>query len=195
MFNFLTSLLLFISIKILSLKRSINLLLLYLDKTSLKMYIHTTQAAELLNIAPRRLLTLLNQGRVVGAYKSGRCWIIPTFDGLPKIIPGLRGRRGSWKTQEDNGDANEEDTKTIIHVNSNRIRSNNKKSAEERKPVIVIRGKTDVYVRRVEIPFPCQVVYHPDDPLHCGAKVWIEVLGFDLTQMQPPGNILASEAA
>ncbi len=64
------------------------------------MYIHTTEAAKLLGIIPRRLLDLLQKGRVVGAYKSGRCWIIPLFDGLPKIIPGKRGRTGTWKTTE-----------------------------------------------------------------------------------------------
>ena len=41
----------------------------------------------------------------------------------------------------------------------------------------------------LEIPAPCRVVYQPDKPLDCGAKVWIEVLDFDLEVIQPPGNI------
>lgn len=157
------------------------------------MYIHTTEAAKLLEIPPRRLLSLLNQGRVVGAYKSGHCWIIPLFDGLPKIIPGKRGRRGTWKTKEENNSGKKQhQKKTIIHVNGHHIKQNNRRSAEERKPVIVIRGKEKVYANAVEIPYPCRIVYQPEKPLRCGAKVWIEVLGFDLAEIQPPANILSS---
>ncbi|MDJ0680248.1 MAG: hypothetical protein QNJ18_10340 [Xenococcaceae cyanobacterium MO_167.B52] len=158
------------------------------------MYIHTTEAAELLGIPPRRLLILLNQGRVVGAYKSGRCWIIPLFDGLPTIIPGTRGRRGTWKTQEDSNTGKKRNQKkTIIHINGNHIKQNNKRGVKDRKPVIVIRGKQKVYANRLEIPYPCRIVYQPEKPLRCGAKVWIEVLGFDLAEIQLPGNLLSSE--
>ena len=175
------------------------------------MYIHTTEAAKLLGIIPRRLLDLLQKGRVVGAYKSGRCWIIPLFDGLPKIIPGKRGRTGTWKTteveksnagkkkptqpldmllnQKHPSRSKEYKKKTIIHINSNHIRQNKKRKAEDRKPVIVIRGESKVYTNAVEIPYPCRIVYQPDNPLGCGARVWIEVLGFDLAAMQPPANV------
>ena len=44
------------------------------------MYLHTTQAASLLEISPRRLRQLLQQGRVKGAYKTGKYWLIPLFD-------------------------------------------------------------------------------------------------------------------
>ena len=80
----------------------------------------------------------------------------------------------------------------LIHVNSNHIKQNAQKSAKERKPVIVMRGKTNVYAHSLEIPYPCRIVYKPDEPLDCGAKVWIEVLGFDLAAMQPPANIVSS---
>ncbi|MEM6614763.1 MAG: hypothetical protein AAF652_21475 [Cyanobacteria bacterium P01_C01_bin.72] len=36
------------------------------------MYLHTTEAASLLKISPARLRQLLQQGRVKGAYKTGR---------------------------------------------------------------------------------------------------------------------------
>ncbi|MDJ0575492.1 MAG: hypothetical protein QNJ65_10045 [Xenococcaceae cyanobacterium MO_234.B1] len=64
-----------------------------------------------------------------------------------------------------------------------------KRKAEDRKPVIVIRGESKVYANAVEIPYPCRIVYQPDNPLGCGARVWIEVLGFDLAAMQPPANV------
>ncbi|MDJ0535740.1 MAG: hypothetical protein QNJ70_25165 [Xenococcaceae cyanobacterium MO_207.B15] len=115
---------------------------------------------------------------------------------MPKIIPGKRGRPGTWKTNEveknskSKNQPKEDEKETIIHVNSNEIRQNIRRSAEKRKPVIVIRGDSKVYANAVEIPYPCRVVYQPDKPLSCGAKVWIEVLGFDLAVIQPPANIV-----
>ena len=60
------------------------------------MYVIASQAALLLQIPYRRLLELLGKGRVKGAYKSGRFWLIPLYNGLPNIIPGKRGRKGQW---------------------------------------------------------------------------------------------------
>ena len=34
--------------------------------------------------------------------------------------------------------------------------------------------KTNTYCHEVEIMGPCKVIYSPDKPLSCGAKVWIE---------------------
>jgi hypothetical protein len=34
--------------------------------------------------------------------------------------------------------------------------------------------KDNTYATRVRIDGPCVVVYSPDKPLSCGAKVWIE---------------------
>ena len=61
------------------------------------MYLHTTQAASLLEISPRRLRQLLQQGRVKGAYKTGKYWLIPLYNGLPQVIKAKRGRAGTWK--------------------------------------------------------------------------------------------------
>jgi hypothetical protein len=63
--------------------------------------------------------------------------------------------------------------KTIIHVNQHVIRANKKKG--EQKPVLTVKtSKTNVYAHEVEISGPCKVIYRPDKPLSCGARVWIE---------------------
>lgn len=66
--------------------------------------------------------------------------------------------------------------KTIIHINQHVIRANLKTGA--RDPVITVKqGKTNTYAHEVEIEGPCAVVYSPDKPLSCGARVWIETRG------------------
>jgi hypothetical protein len=62
---------------------------------------------------------------------------------------------------------------TRIHVNQSTIRSNRKHGRND--PVISIkRGKNNTYCHVVEILGPSKVVYQPDCPLSCGARVWIE---------------------
>lgn len=65
---------------------------------------------------------------------------------------------------------------TRIHVNQHIIRSNYKNG--ESKPVFTVksRGKNK-YAHAVEINSPSKLVYSPDKPLSCGAKVWIETTG------------------
>jgi len=63
--------------------------------------------------------------------------------------------------------------KTIVHVNQHVIRANNKTG--ERNPVITVKTyKDNVYAHEVEIQGPSKIVYSPDNPLSCGARVWIE---------------------
>ena len=63
--------------------------------------------------------------------------------------------------------------KTIIHVNQAVIRTNNRK--ELREPVLTIKqGKQNKYAMEAEVLGPSKVIYSPDKPLSCGAKVWIE---------------------
>jgi len=68
--------------------------------------------------------------------------------------------------------------KTIIHVNQHIIRANSKTG--ERNPVLTCKTyKSNDYAKRVEIlgndgEVTATVVYSPDKPLSCGAKVWIE---------------------
>jgi hypothetical protein len=63
---------------------------------------------------------------------------------------------------------------TRIHVNQHVIRSNAKSG--ERWPVFTVKNRKDNhYANAVEIDGPCRLVYSPDKPLSCGAKVWIEL--------------------
>jgi hypothetical protein len=63
--------------------------------------------------------------------------------------------------------------KTIVHVNQHVVRRNQKTGARE--PVLTVKsGDTNVYAHEVTIEGPVKVVYSPDRPLSCGARVWIE---------------------
>lgn len=68
--------------------------------------------------------------------------------------------------------------RTIIHVNQHVIRRNSKTG--EREPVLTCKTyKDNRYAHRAEIlgsdgEVVATVIYRPDKPLSCGAKVWIE---------------------
>jgi hypothetical protein len=63
--------------------------------------------------------------------------------------------------------------KTVIHVNQHVIKSNAKNG--ENKPTLTVKTyKENRYAHEVEIKGPSRVVYSPDKPLSCGARVWIE---------------------
>lgn len=69
--------------------------------------------------------------------------------------------------------------KTRIHINQHVIRRNNKTG--EREPVITVKTyKSNEYASEVVIQGPSKLVYSPDKPLSCGAKVWIEAEYEDL---------------
>lgn len=64
--------------------------------------------------------------------------------------------------------------KKRIHINQHNIRHNNK-HPEDRKPVVTIKTyKSNDYAYEVHIDGPSKLIYSPDKPLSCGAKVWIE---------------------
>lgn len=63
--------------------------------------------------------------------------------------------------------------KTKIHINQHVIKSNHKNN--KRDPVITVKTyKSNNYGHQVDILGPSKVIYSPDKPLSCGAKVWIE---------------------
>ena len=68
--------------------------------------------------------------------------------------------------------------KTIIHVNQHEIKKNNKTGTEN--PVLTIKTyKSNTYAQQAIIKDKdgnevARVIYSPDKPLSCGARVWIE---------------------
>jgi|TARA_X000001382_G_C3117337_1_gene162002 hypothetical protein len=63
--------------------------------------------------------------------------------------------------------------KKRIHINQHKIRSNKKNNLKE--PVITVKtSKSNDYAHEVEIKGPSKIIYSPDKPLSCGARVWIE---------------------
>jgi hypothetical protein len=63
--------------------------------------------------------------------------------------------------------------KTIVHVNQHVIRKNLKTG--DREPVLTVKTyKSNQYAHEVSIKGDSKVVYSPDKPLSCGARVWIE---------------------
>ena len=63
--------------------------------------------------------------------------------------------------------------KTVIHVNQHVIKSNAKHGKNE--PVLTVKTyKSNDYAHEVDINGPSKVIYRPNKPLSCGARVWIE---------------------
>ena len=64
---------------------------------------------------------------------------------------------------------------TRIHVNQHNIKKNAKNNAD--LPVLTVKTyKDNIKYNEVVFTGEARVVYRPDDPLSCGAKVWIETL-------------------
>lgn len=68
--------------------------------------------------------------------------------------------------------------KTIIHVNQSVVRANKKNGVEN--PVLTCKTyKENIYAKEIEIlddsgSVVAKVIYSPDKPLSCGARVWVE---------------------
>lgn len=63
--------------------------------------------------------------------------------------------------------------RTIVHVNQHAVRRNAKEGTRE--PVLTVKTyKSNTYAHQVEIDGPSRLVYSPDKPLSCGARVWLE---------------------
>lgn len=74
--------------------------------------------------------------------------------------------------------------KKLIHVNMHVIRSNQKYGLND--PVITVKTyKDNTYAHEVDILGPSRVVYSPDKPLPCGARVWIETEAEVVTRNKP----------
>lgn len=60
-----------------------------------------------------------------------------------------------------------------IHVNMHVIRSNRRDGSNE-PPLSIKTSKRNIRVHSIEIHGPSRVIYRPEKPLACGARVWVE---------------------
>jgi hypothetical protein len=63
--------------------------------------------------------------------------------------------------------------KSRIHVDQFAIRAN-KKDGGNRPPISVKTYRSNTKCHSVEIQGPSRVVYSPEKPMSCGARVWVE---------------------
>lgn len=79
--------------------------------------------------------------------------------------------------------------KKIIHVNQHIIKKNTKDG--ENNPVLTCKTyKGNQYAHEIQINGPCKIIYNPNNPLSCGARVYIEVLdGVDVVLINKEQNI------
>ena len=77
-----------------------------------------------------------------------------------------------------------------IHVNQHVIKANAKNG--ENNPIFTIKqGGSNTYAHNVKVVGEMELVYSPDKPLSCGAKVWIETKG----NIEVDGEILSGYAS
>jgi hypothetical protein len=81
---------------------------------------------------------------------------------------------------------------TIIHVNSNTIKSNRKHSANN-PPISIRKTRTakPEYTHHLQLidnngQTVATITYQPDNPLPCGAQIWIETTLTTKTHTTPP---------
>jgi excisionase family DNA binding protein len=146
-------------------------------------FIGTTEAAFLLGISTARVRQLLAEGRIEGAYKSGKYWLIPVFDRLPSIKKGSRGPKSVWR-------GNKHQAVTKIYINRHQLAQNSQKGTNH--PVISVnRTNKNIYGHEIAINGPCRIVYNPK--LQKNPKIWIEtffsvrVMDFELKSRKTIG--------
>ena len=137
-----------------------------IDNTEVKTHVGSTEAAYMLGISGTRVRRLLSQGRIQGATRQGRVWIIPLYNGMPVVIAGRRGPKGTWYKRP-------RQVETLILVNRITIGMNTKEKTNK-PPIVVKQGKHSHKCHELDINGPCRVVYSPDKTGPCGARVWIE---------------------
>jgi len=67
------------------------------------MFAGTTEAAKLLGISTQRVPMLLKQGRIQGARKIARIWVIPLYKGMPRVTAAKRGPQPRWQSRVSKG--------------------------------------------------------------------------------------------
>jgi hypothetical protein len=63
--------------------------------------------------------------------------------------------------------------KTRIHVNQHVIRRNRAEGRAD-PPITVKQARRNRYAMEVRILGPATLVYRPEKPLSCGARLWLE---------------------
>ena len=146
------------------------------------MSLGTTEAAKRLGISTARLRVLLKERRVEGAYKIGKTWVIPLYNGSPVIIRRKRGPKPKWQTKQVPAKSHIYVNRHIIKDNKDLIKENpdfvqKKEDIAHLDPVfsVKVRGK-NTYGHEIQINGPCRLIYRPDAPKCFGATVWIETL-------------------
>ena len=128
--------------------------------------IGTTQAASILGVSTARVRQLLATDRIVGAYKLGKCWAIPLFDGKISITKGKRGP----KPKEPRGRAQ---GKTKVYIDRAKLANNFKQGLYE--PVISVnRNNKYISGHEISVDGPCKVVYNPE--ANRNPRIWIETI-------------------
>ena len=63
--------------------------------------------------------------------------------------------------------------KTIVHVNQHNVKANAKNGTK--LPVLTVKTyKDNRYAHEVSIKGDSKIIYSPNKPLSCGARVWLE---------------------
>jgi hypothetical protein len=127
-------------------------------------WINTTETAIRLGISSARVRQLLAEGRIRGACKIGKYWMIPLFDGKPSIKKGHRGPKPKWTSARPKA-------KTKIYINRSKLAQNHDRDTNH--PVISInRADRYLYGHEVIINGPCRIVYQPQKEKN--PRIWIE---------------------
>lgn len=89
------------------------------------------------------------------------------------LVAGLLARVEQWRDDPVRGTGKWKPKITRVHVDQHAIRRNKKNGTHE--PVITVKqGKTNRRGTGATISGGCKVVYQPEKPLKCGARVWLE---------------------
>jgi len=131
-----------------------------------KNHVGSCEASFMLGLSEARVRRLLSQGRIKGATKQGRVWMIPLYKGMPVVIAGRRGPKGTWYKRP-------RQVETCVVINRRTIASNTKNNQNE-PPIVVKQGKQSHQCHQLDIKGPCRLVYNPHSPGPCNARLWIE---------------------
>ncbi|MGB3693587.1 MAG: hypothetical protein WA999_12740 [Spirulinaceae cyanobacterium] len=130
-------------------------------------YITTSQAAKMLRVTQRRVLCLLQQQRIKGAYKKDFAWAIPLYCGKPKVSRGTRGPAPRWAKPRSRA-------VKMIQVKRQQIKSNSINNEFEAVISVKQNGHKTRQGHELKIQGPCHMIYHRDQKNSQGARLWIE---------------------